>query len=216
MLFEHREWVIGRQTEPVDWLRRVHRTRADLCSTCVGALLLAETGLLDGLETTTHWAFAPTFQRNSANVNLQIDELLIVAGSNRELVRSGAASSWQDLTLYLTSRHANFTTAHEIGTFLLYRWDSKQTLFVPFAPPTDHGDGVIGQLQDRLHADEAVDLSVEEMARECGWTGSGFNRRFNRARRLPQAPMTRSNKSAGRLATKKRRPFGASSGGSPR
>lgn len=182
MLFENQEWVPGRHAETVDWLLRMHRNGADLCSACAGALLLAETGLLNGLETTTHWAFAPTFRRNFPNVSLRIDELIIVAGHNGEFVMSGAASSWQDLILYLISRHAGPTAAQEIGRFLLYRWDSNgQTPFVPFAPPTDHGDAAIRQLQNRLHADEDTDLSVERMARDCGLPGSTFTRRFKRA-----------------------------------
>jgi transcriptional regulator GlxA family with amidase domain len=181
MLFDNQEWRTGRHTDTVDWLRRMHRNGADLCSACAGALLLAETGLLDGMETTTHWAFAPTFRRNFPNVSLRIDELVVVAGNNGEFVMSGAASSWQDLILYLIARHASPTTAHEIGRFLLYRWDSKQTPFVPFAPPTDHGDGAIRRIQDRLHASDLKGLSVEQMARECGLPGSTFNRRFRGA-----------------------------------
>jgi transcriptional regulator GlxA family with amidase domain len=182
MLFENQDWVTGRHPETVAWLQRMHGNGADLCSACAGALLLAETGLLDGRDTTTHWAFAATFRRNFPNVRLRVEELLIVAGKNGELVMSGAASSWQDLILYLIARHASPTTAQAIGKFLLYHWDSRsQAPFVPFAPPTDHGDGAIRKVQDWLHAGDAMDISVEQMARQCGLPRPTFNRRFKRA-----------------------------------
>lgn len=182
MLFENQEWVTGRHPDIVEWLRRMHRNGADLCSACAGALLLAETGLLDGLDMTTHWAFAPTFRRNFPDINLRLEELLIVAGANGEFVSSGAASSWQDLILFLISRHAGPTTAQAIGKFLLYRWDSRsQAPFVPFSPPTDHGDGAIGEVQEWLEATDSDGVSVEEMARRCGLPVPTFNRRFKRA-----------------------------------
>lgn len=182
MLFDDQEWVTGRHPETVAWLRRMHAEGADLCSACAGALLLAETGLLDGLETTTHWAFAPTFRRNFPNVRLRIEELLIVAGARGEFVMSGAASSWQDLILYLISRHAGSTSAQAIGTFLLYHWDSRsQAPFVPFAPPTDHGDGAVRRVQEWLEGTQAPKASVDQMAAFAGLPRPTFNRRFRRA-----------------------------------
>jgi transcriptional regulator GlxA family with amidase domain len=182
MLFERQEWITGRHPEVVEWLRRMHATGADLCSACAGALLLAETGLLDGLETTTHWAFAPTFERNFPDTRLRLDELLIVTGQHGEFVMSGAASSWQDLILYLISRHASPAAAQAIGRFLLYHWDDEsQAPYVPFAPPVDHGDGVIRRLQDWLHREEAPRASVEELAERSELTRPTCNRRFKRA-----------------------------------
>ncbi len=182
MLIENLEWVTGRHSDTVEWLQRMHHNGADLCTACAGALLLAETGLLTGLDTTTHWAFAPTFRQNFPDINLRIDELLIVAGANGEFVVSGAANSWQDLVIYLISRHASPTSAQAIGKFLLYHWDSRsQAPFVPFAPPTNHGDSAIRQLQDWLSSHDSLKVSVDEMARQSGMPGPTFSRRFRHA-----------------------------------
>jgi transcriptional regulator GlxA family with amidase domain len=182
MLFEDQEWEIGQHPETVAWLRRMHRQGADLCSACAGALLLAETGLLDGLDATTHWAFAPTFQRHFPHIRLRLDELLIVTGKRGEFVMSGAASSWQDLILFLIARHVSPTAAQAIGKFLLYHWDSRsQAPFVPFVPTTDHDDGTVRQLQEWLHSRDARDVSVEEMAERSELPRPTFYRRFKRA-----------------------------------
>lgn len=182
MLFENHEWVTGRHPEIVDWLRRMHGQGADLASACAGALLLAETGLLHGREATTHWAFGPTFRRNFPNVRLRLEELLIVGGRKGELVMSGAASSWQDLILFLISRHADPDAAREIGRFLLYQWNTRsQAPFIPFAPALDHGDALVSEVQHRLQEDPSATTSVEEMAERCGLPHSSFRRRFTRA-----------------------------------
>jgi transcriptional regulator GlxA family with amidase domain len=182
MLFERQEWITGRHPETVAWLRRMHEGGADLCSACAGALLLAETGLLDGLASTTHWAFAPTFRRNFPTIDLNVDELLVVAGPRGEFVMSGAASSWQDLILFLISRHAGPTAAQAIGKFLLYHWDTRSLApFVPFDPPTDHGDGPIRFVQDWLHEQPDLRVAVDELASRGGMSRPTFNRRFKRA-----------------------------------
>jgi transcriptional regulator GlxA family with amidase domain len=182
MLFENQEWVTGRHPEIVDWLRQMHQQGADLASACAGALLLAETGLLDGREATTHWAFADTFRRNFPEVRLRLEELLIIGGRKGELVMSGAASSWQDLVLTLIARHANPRAAQAIGTFLLYEWHARsQAPFLPFSPATDHGDSLILDLQQLLQSDPAMANPVEELSRRCRLPRSTFTRRFKRA-----------------------------------
>src|SRR5471032_216889 len=49
------------------WLRQQHAQGAVLASMCTAAFLLAETGMLQGLRATTHWAFAEFFRRRYAD-----------------------------------------------------------------------------------------------------------------------------------------------------
>lgn len=182
MLFDRQEWVTGRHGATVAWLRRMHAQGADICSACAGALLLAETGLIDGMTTTTHWAFAPTFRRNFPHIDLRVDEVLVVAGPRGEFIMSGAASSWQDLVLHLIARHAGPTAAQAIGRFLLYHWDMRtQAPFVPFDPPTDHGDAIVREVQRWLHEEGALGWSVDALCRRSQMSRPTFNRRFKRA-----------------------------------
>jgi transcriptional regulator GlxA family with amidase domain len=47
----------------LDFLRTRSATATFVCSVCEGALLLAQAGLLDGYEATTHWMFIPCLKR---------------------------------------------------------------------------------------------------------------------------------------------------------
>jgi transcriptional regulator GlxA family with amidase domain len=182
MFLSEEGWVKGRQPEVVDWIRRQHDTGADICTACAGALVLAETGLLDGRETTTHWAFADTFRRNFPQVRLRLEELLIVGGPRSEFIMSGAASSWQDLILYVVARHVSPRAAQSLGKFLLFQWNTpSQVPFMPFNPEVDHGDGVIRAVQEGLHADARLDWTIDELADWAGLARATFNRRFARA-----------------------------------
>src|SRR6516165_12478980 len=51
------ESIAGRFDDAIAWLTQCHQAGATLASACSGTLLLAEAGLLDGCEATTHWAY---------------------------------------------------------------------------------------------------------------------------------------------------------------
>jgi len=182
MLVEGAEWNCGRYPDWVAWLKHHHGRGAMLCSACSGVLLLAETGLLDGLDATMHWAYARTFQRNFPQVRLRLEEVLIATGARQELVMSGASASWHDLVLYLIARQVGPAAAQAIARFLLLQWHRDgQAPYVPFAPPHDHGDQVVRQLQDWLSKHYAVANPVVEMVRHSGLPERTIKRRFTRA-----------------------------------
>lgn len=186
IMVEGANWKCGRHPEVVAWLKHHHARGAMLCSACSGVLLIAETGLLDGLDATMHWAYAQTFQRNFPKVHLRLEEVLIATGARQEIVMSGASASWHDLVLYLIARQVGPTAAQAIARFLLLQWHRDgQAPYVPFAPPTDHGDSAVCQLQDWLSKHYSVANPVEELVRRSGLPERTLKRRFTQATGLP-------------------------------
>lgn len=175
-------WQTGRHADLVDWMRRMHARGAMLCSACTGLFILAETGLLDGRQATTHWAFAPIFQHTFPNVELCLNEALVTAGEREEFVMSGGASSWHDLLLYLIGRFVSPTASRAVGKFeLLEQHAEGQAPYLPFVPPTDHGDSLILGLQQWLATNFSVARPVAEMTEKSGLSPRAFERRFKRA-----------------------------------
>jgi transcriptional regulator GlxA family with amidase domain len=175
-------WVQGRYPEQVDWLRRVHAEGGLLCSACSGVLLIAETGLLSGRCVTIHPAYAPTFRDNYPDVGLNLDEVLVTSGDRQELVMAGASASWHDLVLYLVARHVGPTAAQAVAKFWLLQWHlDGQAPYVPFDPPTDHGDAVVLEAQEWVRTGYAVAAPVTELVERSGLPERTFKRRFAKA-----------------------------------
>lgn len=175
-------WRPGRYPELVDWLLRVHREGAMLCSACSGVLLIAETGLLSGRDATIHPAYAATFRASFPDVRLRLEETLITTGEREELVCAGAAASWHDLVLYLVARHVGPTAAQALAKFQLLQWHTDgQRPYVPFDPPRGHGDAIVAEAQEWLRTHFSVASPVTEMVERSGLRERTFKRRFTRS-----------------------------------
>jgi transcriptional regulator GlxA family with amidase domain len=189
MLFAEADWKTGRYPDVVDWLQRMYRGGATLCSTCTGVLLLAETGLLAGRDATIHWAFAPTFQRNFPDVALRLEEVLITAGNPERFVMTGGVFSWHDLALHLITRFVGPSAAQSMARLMLLDWHSEgQAPYVGFLPTTNHGDAMILDLQRWLEAHFSVGNPIEEMANRSSLSTRSLERRFMKA--TGQSPLS--------------------------
>lgn len=59
-----------RFTRELAWIRARYEAGATVASACSGAVLLAEAGLLDGQDATTHWAYCEVLQQKYPKVRV--------------------------------------------------------------------------------------------------------------------------------------------------
>jgi len=85
-------------TAVVDWLHLAAPHARRIASICGGAMLLAQSGLLDGRRATTHWRLLETMQKSWPAINVVGGPLYIQDGP---IWTSGGVSSGFDLTLAL-------------------------------------------------------------------------------------------------------------------
>lgn len=76
----------------IAWLRRCHEDGAIVATACSGALLLAETGLLNGGEATTHWAYCDALSCYPG-VQVYPNRALVVGGEAGSLIMAGGGTS---------------------------------------------------------------------------------------------------------------------------
>jgi transcriptional regulator GlxA family with amidase domain len=166
----------------LEWIGKMYAQGAQLYAACGGSLVLAEAGLLDGGQATTHSSYAPLFRDQYPRVTLHPDRILVQSGPGHSVVCAGGASSWQDLALLLIARRAGTNEAIRISKLFLYQWHREGQL--PYASMIDnvnHGDAVILRAQEWIarHYDRA-DI-IAELVRRSGLPKRTFDRRFRAA-----------------------------------
>ena len=166
----------------LDWIVRMHATGAYLYAACGGSLVLAEAGLLEGQEATTHWCYVPLFRQQYPNVGLHEDRILVQTGPGQTMLCSGGASSWQDLALLLTAKYGGTDEAIRLSKFFLYQWHREGQLpFASMIANSAHGDAVIERCQTWLAQNyERADI-VAELVQRSGLPKRTFDRRFRSA-----------------------------------
>lgn len=172
----------GRWPAECEWLRRVLDGGALVCSVCTGAVLLAEAGLLDGVEATTHWAAAPIVAERYPAVRLRAERMLCASGPCDRIVTSGGSGAWTDLVLYLIARFCGTEEAMRISKiFVLGDHSDGQLPFAMMARPRRHDDAAIAHCQEWIAEHYAIANPVTAMITRSGLAPRTFKRRFREA-----------------------------------
>jgi len=186
VLLKSAGWHKGRYPRLVSWLQRMHEQGALLCSACSGIFLLAETGLFNGKAATVHFEYARSFAALYPEVTIHPERVLVISGLHEELISSGASTTWHDLVLYLTARHAGATAAQHIARLFALQWHQDGLApYMVFEGNGDHGDGEISSAQQWLSRHFSVPHPVDEMIKRSKLAERTFKRRFTQATGLP-------------------------------
>ncbi|MDT8908774.1 Transcriptional regulator GlxA family, contains an amidase domain and an AraC-type DNA-binding HTH domain [Pseudomonas sp. NFACC32-1] len=163
----------------MNWLRTQHAGGTVLGGVCVGSILLAESGLLDGRSATTHWTSAKSFAARYPKVRLQADKPIVDDG---DLITTAGLMAWSELGLRLVDRLLGPSIATRTAQFLVIEHsDSASQCGSNFAPILGHGDAAILKVQHWLQGSGAVDVSLGAMAERAGLEERTFLRRFRAA-----------------------------------
>lgn len=163
----------------MQWLRDQHARGATLGGVCVGSLMLAESGLLDGRSATTHWTSAKAFAERYPKIKLKADTPIVDDG---DLITTAGLMAWSELGLRLVNRLLGPSIATGTARFLVIEHsDSASECGSNFAPILGHGDAAILKVQHWLQSTGATDVSLTAMAERAGLEERTFLRRFRAA-----------------------------------
>ena len=172
----------GRFEREIGWLRGMHAKGAILASVCTGSLVLAESGLLDGLEASCHWAYHDMFRRHYPRVKFQVGPILTVAGQQDRLVTAGGVTSWQDLALYLIARLCGIEQAIRTAkTHLLTDRADGQLPLAVMTRRVQQVDATIAECQAWIADNYTSANPVALMTARSGLKPRTFARRFRAA-----------------------------------
>jgi transcriptional regulator GlxA family with amidase domain len=167
--------------EVLDALRAAHARGARLVTVCSGAFLLAQTGLLDGRQATTHWLFAADFAKQFPEIDVDPNVLFVDAGDG--LYTSAGTAAGIDLCLHLVRLDYGAEVANAVARRMVVppQRAGGQAQFVHAPLPPATADDPIGRTLDWAieHLDEP--LTVEDLARQALVSPRSFARRFRTA-----------------------------------
>lgn len=165
--------------EALPYFKTLHEKGSSLASLCIGAFLLAETGLLDGKKCSTHWAHVTEFRERYPQVEVE-DGAIITEHGN--IYSSGGASSLWNLILYLVEKYADRETAIMVSKyFALDIGRDSQSQFAIFKGQRNHGDSDIQKVQDYIEENYQHKISIDSLANLINAGRRTFERRFKEA-----------------------------------
>ncbi len=166
----------------VPWIVQAHENGAMIASVCSGSLLLAETGLLNGLDATSHWGYCDVIAERFPEIRMRRERILVPAGEGHRIITAGGASAWGDLMLYLIGRLAGDQEARNMAkVYLLQPHAEGQLHYASLVAGRQHDDAIVAQAQMWAVDNYSSPAPVAAMAEHCRLTERSLLRRFRRA-----------------------------------
>lgn len=171
--------AIKKNEDFLPWIIDQYHRGAEVASLCIGAFLLASTGLLNGKECSSHWLTANEFREMFPEVTL-VDGRIVT--EQQGLYSSGGATSYWNLLLHLIEKHAGREMAIMAAKVYALEIDRKtQSPFIMFNGQKKHEDEPIKQAQEFIEKNVTERISVEELAVKYAIGKRHFIRRFKKA-----------------------------------
>lgn len=171
--------AIAHNREFIPWIIKQYKGGAEVASLCLGAFLLAATGLLKGKHCSTHWKAANDFRKNFPDVNLVVDKIIT---DEQGIYSSGGALSATNLILYLIEKYAG----RELSVYCskMFQVDierKSQSPFIIFHGQKNHSDDVVKDAQEFIENNFREKMTVEQISDKFGVGRRTFERRFKAA-----------------------------------
>ncbi len=161
------------------WIIQQYKNGAELASLCLGAFVLAATGLVNGHSCSTHWLFANDFRNMFPQVNL-VDNRIVTEQNG--LYSSGGANSYWNLLLHLVEKYTNRNMAILASKFFVLDIDRhSQSPFQIFRGQKLHEDEDMVEVQNYIEANYTEKMNVDELCSKFGIGRRTFERRFKKA-----------------------------------
>lgn len=178
-LFGDMQTAIDKNKVLIPWINEQYKNGAEVASLCVGAFLLASTGLLNGKKCSTHWGFQNEFREMFPEVEV-IDGSIIT--EEHRLYSSGGANSYWNLLLHLVEKYTDRETAVLASKYFAVDIDrDSQTAFAMFKGQKNHSDAAIKKAQEYIEQHISDKIAVDELADLVAVGRRSFERRFKQA-----------------------------------
>ena len=171
--------AIESNKEFIPWLIKQYKSGAEVASLCLGAFLLASTGLVSGRKCATHWMAANEFRKMFPDVDLVTEKIIT---DEQGIYSSGGAFSYLNLILYLIEKYAGRDIAVLSAKVFAIEIDrDSQSPFIIFQGQKEHEDEPIKKAQVFIEKNFQDKITVDQLASMFALGRRNLERRFKKA-----------------------------------
>ncbi len=164
----------------IPWIKQQRSLHnAEVASLCLGAFILAETGLLDYKQCTTHWAGIDLLRQKYPQIEILPEKIVTEQDG---IYSSGGAYSFLNLIIHLVHKFCGQDVAVYVSK--LFEIDisrDNQNQFAIFKGQKEHGDTLIQRAQSFIENHVTEKISVEQLSNMLAISQRNFIRRFKKA-----------------------------------
>ncbi|MDJ1467073.1 helix-turn-helix domain-containing protein [Cytophagaceae bacterium DM2B3-1] len=163
----------------IPWIKEQYTQGAEVASLCLGAFLLASTGLLKGRKCATHWLAANQFRQLFPDVELVTEKIIT---DEYGIYSSGGAFSYMNLILHLIEKYAGKEIAIlSAKVFAIEIERENQLSFTIFQGQKEHADEPIRKAQEFIEQNYQEKITIEQLTSTFALGRRNFERRFKKA-----------------------------------
>lgn len=161
----------------LDALRHAHATGARIVGLCLGAFVLADAGLLNGRQATTHWLCADRFAQRYPAVTLDRDVLYVDEG---DVVTSAGTAAGLDCCLHLLRSDWGAEVANRVARRMVLapHRQGGQAQFIEQALPVSGASHRLSQVLDAVRGTLDQPHSLDDLAARAAMGRRTFTRHF--------------------------------------
>ncbi|MDR0228837.1 MAG: helix-turn-helix domain-containing protein [Flavobacteriaceae bacterium] len=173
----HRQWKTYKNL--YEWLEKKSKNVRRIASVCVGAFALAEAGLLDGRQATTHWNSCREFQNSYSKIKVVPNSIFV---KDQGIYTSAGVSCGVDLALALVEEDYNKSISLRIAHYLvLYvKRSGDQSQFSFLLEQQFSEKQPIRKLQEWIINNISKDLKTSVLAENIAMSERNFVRVFEK------------------------------------
>lgn len=105
------------------WVKRQHELTELTLSVCTGALVLATAGLLEGMQSTTHYSCYDLLAKIAPNTDVVRGVRYV---DNGKVITSAGVQAGMDMALHVVARLLGADVAGETARYIEYDWQPKK------------------------------------------------------------------------------------------
>ncbi|MEJ7588715.1 MAG: helix-turn-helix domain-containing protein [Ferruginibacter sp.] len=171
--------AIEKNRDFIPWIQKQYANGAEVASLCMGAFLLASTGLLKGRKCATHWMATNEFRKMFPDVNLVTEKIIT---DEQGIYSSGGAFSYLNLILYLIEKYAGREMAVlSAKVFAIEIQRENQLSFTIFQGQKEHLDEPVKKAQIFIEENFQDKITVDQLASMLAVGRRNLERRFKKA-----------------------------------